>query len=74
MMRYPYGSDIELRCTSEGGPQLNYSWIFSDSATDKDAVLNIISAAVSHGGNYTCNVTNDAGSDNSTVTVYSELI
>ena len=72
--RYPYGSDIELACTSEGGPQLDYSWIFSDSVTDSDAMLNIPSATISDGGDYTCNVTNEAGSDSNTTTVYSELI
>ena len=71
---YPYGSAIELTCTSEGGPQLNYSWIFSDSIIEKDAMLNITGAAISAGGVYTCNVTNDAGYNSSTTTVYSELI
>ena len=74
MRRYPYGSGIELTCTSEGGPQLDYSWIFSNSEIETDAVLNIPVAAVSDGGDYTCNVTNDAGSDSNTTTVYSELI
>ena len=74
MRRYPYGSAIELNCTSEGGPQLDYTWIFSDSIVDSDAVLNIANATVSNGGDYTCNVTNDAGYDSNTTTVYSELI
>ena len=72
--KYPYGSAIELTCTSEGGPQLDYSWIISDSVIDNDAVLNITGATVSAGGDYTCNVTNDAGYNSSTTTVYSELI
>ena len=74
MRRYPYGNDIELTCTSEGGPQLQYSWIFSDGVIESDAMLNIVSATVSYGGNYTCNVTNNAGDDSNTTTVYSELI
>ena len=72
--RYPYGSDIELNCTSEGGPQLEYSWILLDSIVNNDSMLNIINAAVSHGGEYTCNVTNEAGYDSNVTTVYSELI
>ena len=74
MRRYPYGSTIELNCTSEGGPQLDYTWIFSDSILDNDVVLNIANATVFNGGDYTCNVTNDAGYDSNTTTVYSELI
>ena len=72
--RYQYGSAIELTCTSEGGPLLDYSWIFSDTVIGNDAVLNITGAAVSVGGDYTCNVTNDAGYNSSTTTVYGELI
>ena len=74
MRRYPYGSDIELTCTSEGGPQLDYNWIFSDSVIESDAMLNIASATVSYGGDYTCNVTNAAGYYSNMTTVYSELI
>ena len=74
MRRYPYGGVIELNCTSEGGPQLDYTWIFSDSIVDNDAVLNIANATVSNGGDYTCNVTNDAGYDSNTTAVYSKLI
>ena len=70
--RYPYGSDMRLTCISEGGPRLDYSWIFSNSVTDNDAVLNIGYATVSAGGVYTCNVTNDAGYGSRTTTIYSE--
>ena len=72
--RYPYGSDIELNCTSEGGPQLEYTWIFSNNTIDNDAMLNINSANVTNRGDYTCNVTNNAGFSSNTTTVYSELI
>ena len=72
--RYPYGSDIELNCTSEGGPQLEFTWIFSNSTIDNDAMLNISSATVTNGGDYTCNVTNNAGFSSNTTTVYSELM
>ena len=74
MRRYPYGSDIELTCISEGGPELEYSWIFSSNGiVDNDDVLDITSATISHGGEYTCNVTNDAGYNSSSTIIYSEL-
>ena len=72
--RYPYGSDIELNCTSEGGPQLEYAWIFLNGTIDNDAMLNFSSAIVTNGGDYTCNATNNAGFSSNTTTVYSELI
>ena len=37
-------------------------------------MLNINSATVTDGGDYTCNVTNNAGSSSNTTTVYSKLI
>ena len=70
--RYPFGSGIELNCTSEGGPQLEYSWIFSNGTVDNDSML-MRNGIVANGGNYTCNVTNNAGFDSSTTTVYSEF-
>ena len=75
MKRYSYGNNVELNCTSEGGPRLEYSWMFSNNINiiDNDNILNINSATVSNGGNYTCNVTNIAGSDTSTVIVYGKF-
>ena len=72
--RYPYGSDIELNCISEGGPQLEYSWIVLDKQVGNYSMLNISNAIVSNGGDYTCNVTNAAGYATNMTTVYSELI
>ena len=69
--RYPFGSNIELNCTSEGGPQLEYNWIFLDTTIDTDAML-MRNGIVSNGGDYTCNVTNNAGFDSNTTTVYSK--
>ena len=72
--RYPYGTDIELVCTSEGAPDLDYSWTFMNMIVDDDDTLNIGSADVSNGGDYTCVVTNNAGNASNTTTVYGKLI
>ena len=72
MRRYPYGSDIELNCISEGGPQLGYSWMFLDKPVGNYSVLNFSNATVSNGGNYTCNITNAAGYATNTTTAYSK--
>ena len=72
--RYSYNSDIELNCTSEGGPQLEYSWIFLDNTIDNITMLRIGSATVTNGGDYACNVTNNAGFSSIRTTIYSELI
>ena len=71
---YSQGDQLQLNCSSEGGPQLEYTWTFSGSIIT-NANSNILTAdniTASNGGDYTCNVTNNAGSDASTVTVYSK--
>ena len=70
---YPQGDQLMLNCLSEGGPQLEYSWTFSDSEVASTPILTIDNVNASNGGEYTCNVTNEAGSESDTITVYSEF-
>ena len=75
---YPHGSQLQLLCSSEGGPQFQYGWsrtnTFSNDTTTNTNNLTISNVTTLDGGNYTCTVTNDAGSSSNTVTVYGELI
>ena len=75
---YPHGSQLQLHCSSKGGPQLEYSWsrtnAFSNNTTTNTNNLTISNVTTLDGGNYTCTVTNDAGSSSNTVTVYGELL
>jgi len=75
--RYPHGSQLQLYCLSEGGPQLEYNWskanTFSNNTTTNTNNLTISNVTTLDGGNYTCTVTNDAGSSSNTVTVYGKL-
>ena len=74
---YPHGSQLQLHCSSEGGPRLEYSWsranTLSNDTTTNTNNLTISNVTTLDGGNYTCTVTNDAGSSSNTVTVYGEL-
>jgi len=75
---YDNGDDLELTCSSEGGPDLEYSWSrmmndFSISTTTNTSTLMISDLATDDGGNYTCTVSNDAGTDSHTITVYGEF-
>ena len=69
---YSQGDQLQLNCSSEGGPQLEYTWTFSDSiiTNANSNILTIDNITTSNGGDYTCNVTNNAGSDNNTIIVY----
>ena len=72
--RYPQGEQLVLNCQSEGGPQLEYSWIFSGNVIANASTLTFDNVNASNGGDYICNVTNNAGSQSDTFTVYSELV
>ena len=72
---YSQGEQLELNCLSGGGPELEYTWSFSGGEIDNanTSMLTIANLATSNGGEYTCSVSNDAGSDSDTVTVYSKF-
>ena len=67
------GNQLTLNCTSEGGPQLRYIWVFLGNIISNSSMLIIDNVTTTDGGNYTCTVTNDAGSSDAIVTVYSKL-
>ena len=69
---YNRGEQLQLNCLSEGGPVLEYTWIFSDNTIPNanTSTLTINNVNTTHAGDYTCNITNDAGTDSNTVTVY----
>ena len=70
---YNQGEQLQLNCLSEGGPVLEYSWLLSGNTIPNinTSTLIIDNLNTTHAGDYTCNVTNDAGTDSYTITVYS---
>ena len=72
---YNQGEQLQLNCSSEGGLVLEYSWIFSGDIilNANTNTLTINNVNTTHAGDYTCNITNNAGYQNNTVTVYSKL-
>ena len=70
------GEQLQLNCSSKGGPELEYTWIFSGSIIPNanTSTLTINNVNATHAGDYTCNVTNDAGYQNDTITVYSKSL
>ena len=65
-------SNVTLTCSNRGGPTNTYEWrkdgIIFDGETNKTLSLN--SVEVTSGGDYTCTVSNDAGMDSTTTTLY----
>ena len=72
---YNQGEQLQLNCSSEGGPVLEYTWIFSGNTIPNanTSTLTINNVNTTHAGDYTCNVTNNAGYQSNTITVYSKL-
>ena len=64
---------VILMCISSGGPNNTYKWV-KDSEVILDSetsdTLTLIIANGSSGGNYTCTVSNVAGSDSASTTLY----
>ena len=75
---YDNGTQLMLSCSSEGGPDLVYSWsrtnTFSATTTTNTSTLTISDLATVDGGDYTCTVNNNAGTSNRTITVYGEVL
>ena len=73
---YNQGEQLQLNCLSEGGPILEYSWLFSGDIIPNANMntLTIDNVNTTHAGDYSCNVTNDAGTDSDTITVYSKSL
>ena len=75
---YNRGEQLQLNCSSEGGPVLKYTWlllgdiIFNVSTRLSTLTIDIVNTT--HAGDYICNVTNDAGTDNDTITVFSKSL
>ena len=73
---YNHGEELQLNCSSQGGPVLEYTWLHSgriiDNATASTLVIDDVSTT--DGGDYTCNVTNNAGYQSNNISVYSKLL
>ena len=63
---------MTLTCSSLGGPELLYQWQFNGNGLDGERFSTLILSNVtaSHSGEYTCVVSNIAGSDSASTFVY----
>lgn len=76
-VRYLFGDTMELNCTSEGSPELQYSWSRQTSSSNmlpagtsiKNNTIIIKNLTISDEGSYTCTVSNEAGNFSSTTIV-----
>lgn len=72
---YDDGNNATLQCSSEGGPNNTYQWQVNGSNITGATlpVLMLADVRVSDGGEYTCVVSNAAGSDEASTSLYVSL-
>ena len=73
---YNRGEQLQLNCSSEGGPVLEYAWFLSGDmiSNANTSTLTITNVSTTNAGDYICSVTNNAGTDNNTITVLSKSV
>ena len=64
------GENVNLTCLSMGGPGNTFQWEKDGEVVTDNSVLNVMDIDASSGGNYTCTVSNLAGNDSATTTLY----
>lgn len=65
------GENISFECTSMGGPNNIYTWVMGEKEViSNDSILTLMNIDASSGGDYTCTVSNLAGNDSATTTLY----
>ena len=68
------GDDVNLLCSSKGGPGNHYQWLMEGANLPEENSTMLVRHQVSssHGGDYTCLVSNAAGTSSATITLYIE--
>ena len=64
------GSSTTFNCSAMGGPQNIYRWMMNGETIGNESTLLINDIDASSGGSYTCLVSNAAGNDSASTTLY----
>lgn len=62
--------DVTLICTAMGGPNTTFQWKMNGTIVGNDSTLTLAAIDASYGGNYTCTMSNAAGTDSASTTIY----
>ena len=64
--------NVTLTCSADGGPNNDYMWFYGSTSLTNGPVLELSNIRASDGGEYTCVVSNAAGSDRESGTISGE--
>ena len=65
-----FGDNVTLTCTALGSPNTTFQWEKNGTIIGRDSVLYLPAIDVSYGGEYSCTVSNAAGTDTVSTTLY----
>ena len=68
------GDNVTFFCSSNGGPNNSYQWLMNNTVLpgENSTTLHLAKVDATSGGDYTCLVTNIAGNDSFSVSLYVE--
>ena len=69
-----FGSSESLTCTAQGGPDNTFQWTLQGQVVSNSFQLQFPSITGSDGGDYTCTVTNAAGSGSIIATITGNIV
>ena len=71
-MLVDFSDNVTFLCAAQGGPGNTYQWLLNDALLQNETTdtLNLTSISLRDAGVYTCIVSNNAGMDNATATLY----
>ena len=64
------GDTVTLVCTAFGGPDNVFLWEMDENIIGNGSLLDLFAIDASYGGKYTCTVSNAAGTDSASTTLY----
>lgn len=64
------GDSVMFVCTAMGGPGTSFEWLLNGTFIGNNSVLNLEKIDALYGGNYTCTVSNAAGTDSASTMLY----
>ena len=64
------GGNVSFICSAMGGPDNTFIWMKNNDIVGNVSTFNVTEVDASSGGSYTCSVSNAAGNDSASTTLY----